>query len=97
MATSTAGTSSPPSQDRGRTGAAWSWTVAAPVIGDSLGTFAGPVGTQIWQQTCGTSGAGTLVGPTGVTWREASGTPRGLVLGGIDLVTQVRRGCTWGF
>jgi len=24
-------------------------------------------------------------------------TPRGLVLGGIDLVTQLRRGCAWGF
>ena len=72
-------------------------TIAAPVIGDSLGTFAGPVGTQIWQQICGTSGAGTLVGPTAVAWREANGTPRGLVLGGIDLVTQLRRGCTWGF
>jgi hypothetical protein len=72
-------------------------TIAAPVIGDSLGTFAGPVGTQIWDQTCGAAGAGTLVGPAGVTWREADGTPRGLVLGGMDLVTQLRRGCTWGF
>jgi len=72
-------------------------TIAAPVIGDSVGTFAGPVGTQIWDQTCGPAGAGTLVGPAGVTWREADGTPRGLVLGGIDLVTQLRRGCTWGF
>ena len=74
-------------------------TIAAPVSGDSVGTFAGPVGTQIWQQTCAGpgGGAGTLVGPAGVTWREADGTPRGLVLGGIDLVTQVRRGCTWGF
>jgi len=72
-------------------------TIAAPVIGDSLGTFAGPVGTQIWDQTCGAAGAGTLVGPAAVTWREADGTPRGLVLGGMDLVTQLRRGCTWGF
>lgn len=72
-------------------------TIAAPVIGDSLGTFAGPMGTQIWSQTCGAAGAGTLVGPAGVTWREADGTPRGLVLGGMDLVTQLRRGCTWGF
>lgn len=72
-------------------------TIAAAVIGDSLGTFTGPVGTQIWDQTCGAAGAGTLVGPAGVTWREADGTPRGLVLGGIDLVTQLRRGCTWGF
>jgi hypothetical protein len=72
-------------------------TIAAPVIGDSLGTFTGPVGTQIWDQTCGATGAGTLVGPAGVTWREADGTPRGVVLGGIDLATQLRRGCTWGF
>ena len=72
-------------------------TVAAPVSGDSLGTFAGPVGTQIWDQACGASGAGTLVGPAGVTWREGDGTPRGLVLGGMDLATQLRRGCTWGF
>jgi hypothetical protein len=72
-------------------------TIAAVVIGDSLGTFAGPVGTQIWTQSCGLSSAGTLVGPTGVTWREADGTPRGLVLGGMDLTTQLRRGCSWGF
>lgn len=72
-------------------------TIAAPVIGDSLGTFAGPVGTQIWDQACGADSAGTLIGPAGVTWREADGTPRGLVLGGIDLATQLRRGCAWGF
>jgi len=74
-------------------------TVAAAVTGDSLGTFTGPVGggTQIWTQSCGPLTAGTLVGPAGVTWREADGTPRGLVLGGIDLVTQLRRGCAWGF
>ncbi|HEV8399017.1 MAG TPA: hypothetical protein VGQ18_04165, partial [Gemmatimonadales bacterium] len=72
-------------------------TIAAPVVGDSLGTFTGPVGSQIWQQTCGAVGAGTLVGPAGVTWREVDGTPRGLVLGGIDLATGLRRGCSWGF
>jgi len=72
-------------------------TMAASVSGDSVGTFAGPVGTQIWQQPCDGAGAGTLVGPAGVTWREANGTPHGLVLGGIDLATQVRRACTWGF
>jgi len=72
-------------------------TIAAPVVGDSLGTFTGPVGSQIWQQTCGAVGAGTLVGPAGVTWREIDGTPRGLVLGGIDLATGLRRGCSWGF
>jgi hypothetical protein len=72
-------------------------TIAALVSGDSLGTFTGPVGSQIWGQNCGSDGAGTLIGPTGVTWREGDGTPRGLVLGGIDLVTRLRRGCTWGF
>jgi hypothetical protein len=72
-------------------------TIAAPVVGDSLGTFTGPVGSQIWQQTCGAVSAGTLVGPVGVTWREVDGTPRGLVLGGIDLATGLRRGCSWGF
>ena len=72
-------------------------TIAATVMGDSVGTFTGPVGTQIWDQPCGAVGAGTLVGPAGVTWREADGTPRGLVLGGIDLVSELRRGCVWGF
>jgi len=72
-------------------------TIAAPVVGDALGTFTGPVGSQIWQQTCGPVSAGTLVGPAGVTWREVDGTPRGLVLGGIDLATGLRRGCSWGF
>lgn len=72
-------------------------TIAAAVTGDSVGTFAGPVGSQIWEQTCGPDPAGTLVGPTGVTWREADGSPRGLVLGGMDLTTQLRRGCAWGF
>lgn len=72
-------------------------TIAAAVTGDSVGTFTGPVGNQISSLTCGALPAGTLVGPAGVTWREANGTPRGLVLGGIDLATQVRRGCTWGF
>jgi hypothetical protein len=73
-------------------------TIAAAVTGDSLGTFTGPVGSQqIWTQQCDGQAAGTLVGPAGVTWREADGTPHGLVLGGIDLVTQLRRGCAWGF
>jgi hypothetical protein len=72
-------------------------TIAALVVGDSLGTFTGPVGSQIWQQTCGAVSAGTLVGPAGVTWREVDGTPRGLVLGGVDLATGLRRGCSWGF
>jgi hypothetical protein len=72
-------------------------TMAAVVTGDSLGAFSGPVGTQIWTQMCGTQGAGTLVEPAGITWREVDGTSRGLVLGGVDLVTRQRRSCTWGF
>ncbi len=73
-------------------------TIGATVTGDSLGTFTGPVGAQqIWTQQCDGQAAGTLVGPAGVTWRAADGTPHGLVLGGIDLVTQLRRGCAWGF
>jgi hypothetical protein len=73
-------------------------TIAATVTGDSLGTFSGPVGAnRIADQTCLAQAAGTLVGPSGGTWREADGTPRGLVVGGIDLSTQTRRGCAWGF
>jgi len=40
---------------------------------------------------------GTLIGPTGVTWREADGSRRGLVLGGIDLSTGLRKAGVWGF
>jgi len=72
--------------------------LAATVSGDSVGPFAGPVGSnRIADQLCLAQPAGTLVGPSGVTWRETDGTPRGLVLGGIDLGTQTRRGCAWGF
>ena len=73
-------------------------TLAASVSGDSVGMFAGPVGSnRIADELCLAQPAGTLIGPGGATWREASGTPRGLVVGGIDLVTQTRRGCAWGF
>jgi hypothetical protein len=72
-------------------------TIAAIVTGDSLSAFAGPVGNQISAQMCGIEGAGTLVEPSGVAWREVDGTARGLVLGGIDLVTRQRRSCVWGF
>ncbi|MGH7606534.1 MAG: hypothetical protein ACREME_04260, partial [Gemmatimonadales bacterium] len=72
-------------------------TLAAAVTGDAVGAF-GPVGmNRIADLFCGMESAGTLVGPSGVTWREADGTPRGLVLGGIDLITGRRRGCAWGF
>jgi len=73
-------------------------TLAANVSGDSVGPFAGPVGSnRISDELCLAQPAGTLIGPSGATWREASGTPRGLVVGGIDLGTQTRRGCAWGF
>jgi len=72
-------------------------TIAAIVIGDSLGAFSGPVGTKISTQMCGTQAAGTLVEATGVAWREVDGTARGLVVGGVDLGTKQRRSCVWGF
>jgi hypothetical protein len=73
-------------------------TLAASVAGDSVGPFAGPVGTnRIADLMCFTETAGTLVGPAGITWREADGTRRGLLVGGLDLATQGRRSCAWGF
>ena len=73
-------------------------TLAASVAGDSVGPFAGPVGTnRIADLMCLTETAGTLVGPAGITWREADGTRRGLLVGGLDLATQGPRSCAWGF
>lgn len=73
-------------------------TLAATVTDDSVGPFTGPVGTNtIAGQTCQSAPAGALVGPAGITWREADGTARGLVVGGLDLATQTRRSCAWGF
>ena len=73
-------------------------TIAATVTDDAIGSFAGPVGTNtIAGQTCSSASAGTLVDPAGTSWREATGTARGLVIGGLDLVTQTRRSCAWGF
>jgi hypothetical protein len=73
-------------------------TLAAAVAGDSIGPFTGPAGAnRIADQTCGVEGAGTLIGPAGVTWREGGGRYRGLVAGGVDLGTEGRRTCTWGF
>jgi hypothetical protein len=68
-------------------------TLAAPTVGDSLGAFAGPVGTA----TIAGQGGGTLVGAVGATWRDASGAYHGLVLGGMDLATRLRRTGVWGF
>lgn len=73
-------------------------TIAASVSGDSVGPFTGPVGSnRIADLMCLTEAAGTLVGPAGITWRDADGTPRGLVVGGLDLATQGPRSCAWGF
>jgi hypothetical protein len=73
-------------------------TIRASVSGDSVGPFTGPVGSnRIADLMCLTETAGTLVGPAGITWREADGTPRGLVVGGLDLAAQGRRSCAWGF
>ena len=72
--------------------------IAAPVVNDSLGAFTGPVGTnRIADLMCLTDPAGTLVGPAQVTWQEADGTRRGLLVGGLDLTTQARRSCVWGW
>lgn len=68
-------------------------TLAAAITGDSIGPFAGPVGTNT---IAGQSG-GTLVNPAGASWRDADGTRHGLVAGGMDLITRLRRAGTWGF
>lgn len=68
-------------------------TLAAATVGDSLGAFTGPVGTA----TIAGQGGGTLVGPAGATWRDAGGAWHGIVLGGMDLATRLRRTGVWGF
>lgn len=68
-------------------------TLAAPVLGDSLGGFAGPVGTN----TIFSLGGGSLVGPAGAAWLDADGSAHGLIVGGIDLASGQRRAAVWGF
>jgi hypothetical protein len=69
-------------------------TIAATVFaGDSLGDFSGPVGTN----SIAGLGGGTLLSAAGASWLDVDGTPHGLVLGGIDLVTRERRAGVWGF
>lgn len=68
-------------------------TLAAPVSGDSLGSFAGPVGAN----TIFSLGGGALVGAAGITWVDGDGTGHGLVVGGVDLVSRERRAAVWGF
>jgi hypothetical protein len=68
-------------------------TIAASLTGDSLGGFAGPVGVN----TIAGLGGGTLVGAAAVSWQDADGSYHGIVAGGIDLVTRIRRDGVWGF
>jgi hypothetical protein len=69
-------------------------TIAATVFeGDSLGDFAGPVGTN----SIAALGGGTLVSAAGASWLDLDGTPHGLIFGGMDLVTRERRAGAWGF
>jgi hypothetical protein len=68
-------------------------TLAATVDGDSLEPFTGPVGTN----TIAGLGGGFLVGPAGASWRDADGTRHGVVLGGFDLATRLRRAGVWAF
>jgi hypothetical protein len=68
-------------------------TLAASVVSDSLSAFAGPVGTN----TIAGLGGGTLVGPVGASWQDVDGSYHGIVVGGIDLVTRLRRDGAWGF
>jgi hypothetical protein len=73
-------------------------TLAATVVNDAVGPFTGPVGTnRIADLLCLTDPAGTLIGPAGVTWQEVDGTRRGLLVGGLDLASQGRRNCAWGW
>lgn len=68
-------------------------TLAATVTGNVLGTFSGPVGTN----TIAGLGGGALVGPAGTSWRDADGTRHGVVVGGFDLGTRLRRAGVWTF
>jgi len=68
-------------------------TLAAAAAGDSVGDFSGPVGTA----TIFGQGGGTLVGPAGVSWRDGAGKAHGLVLGGMDLATRLRKAGVWSF
>ena len=60
---------------------------------DALGGFAGFVGAN----TIAGQGGGALVGPAGASWQDADGSYHAIVVGGIDLVTRLRRNGAWGF
>lgn len=68
-------------------------TLVASIVGDSLGSFSGPVGAN----TIAGLGGGTLVDAASVSWRDGDGSHHGIVLGGIDLVTRIRQDGVWGF
>ena len=68
-------------------------SMAATATGDSLAPFAGPVGTT----TIAGQGGGTLIGPSAISWRDSDGTVHGLLVGGFDLPTRLRRAGVWGF
>lgn len=68
-------------------------TLAAPVVGDSLGAFGGPVGTN----TIAGLGGGTLVGAASASWQDVDGSYHGLLAGGLDLLTRTPRDGVWGF
>ena len=72
-------------------------TLAATVVNDSVGPFTAAGTNRIEDLTCLTEPAGTLVGPAGITWQELDGTRRGLLVGGLDLASQGRRNCAWGW
>jgi hypothetical protein len=68
-------------------------TLAAAVRNDTLAPFAAVSGvTAISAQN-----GGILVGPAGVAWRDGEGTAHGIVLGGFDLVSRLRKAGVWGF
>jgi len=68
-------------------------TIAASVAGDSLTGFGGPVGVN----SIAGLGGGTLVGPAAVSWQDTDGSYHGIVAGGIDFITRIRRDGVWGF
>ncbi|HYT70904.1 MAG TPA: hypothetical protein VEK78_05935 [Gemmatimonadales bacterium] len=68
-------------------------TIAAAVADGSIGPFVGTVGAT----TIAGQGGGTLVGPTGVSWRDGDGSRHALVIGGTDLATRQREAGVWGF
>jgi len=67
-------------------------TVAAPLGPDSVGTFQAAAGNTI-----AGLGGGVVADLAGASWRAGDGSWHGLVLGGMDLTTHLRRAGVWGF